>query len=84
MNEGARPTEVQAVKCCVACGTRFTGSDARFCPFDGEALVAASASADPLLGTVIGVVMSFVLMRFSVLNDIVNPLAIAANAIPKV
>ena len=35
-----------------------------------------------VVGTVIGVGMSFLLMRFTVLNDIVNPLAIAANAIP--
>jgi NitT/TauT family transport system permease protein len=42
----------------------------------GNALVGLVA------GTVVGVAMSFLLMRFSVLNDIVNPLAIAANAIP--
>jgi NitT/TauT family transport system permease protein len=35
-----------------------------------------------VVGAVIGVGMSFLLMRFSVLNEIVNPLAIAANAIP--
>lgn len=35
-----------------------------------------------LVGTLIGILMSFLLMRFRVLNDIVNPLAVAANAIP--
>jgi serine/threonine-protein kinase len=41
---------------CPSCGQHFT-SDARFCPFDGDALVGAPgyrADADPLIGTVIG------------------------------
>jgi NitT/TauT family transport system permease protein len=35
-----------------------------------------------LLGTLFGAVMSLVLSRFRVLNDIVTPLAIALNAVP--
>ena len=35
-----------------------------------------------LAGTVLGVAMSFVLMRFRVLDQIVTPLAVALNAIP--
>ena len=35
-----------------------------------------------LVGTALGVTMSFVLMRFRLLNDMVSPLAVALNAIP--
>src|SRR5262245_59393686 len=35
-----------------------------------------------VLGTILGVAMSFVLMRFRFLNDMVSPLAVALNAIP--
>ncbi len=35
-----------------------------------------------VLGTIFGVAMSFVLMRFRLLNDMITPLAIALNAIP--
>ena len=35
-----------------------------------------------LLGTILGIAMSFVLMRFSLLNDMITPLAIAVNATP--
>ncbi|MBA3604702.1 MAG: ABC transporter permease [Acidimicrobiia bacterium] len=35
-----------------------------------------------LLGTVLGVAMSFLLMRFRLLNDMLAPLAVALNAIP--
>jgi NitT/TauT family transport system permease protein len=35
-----------------------------------------------LVGAAIGVLMSFLLMRFQILNDVVSPLAIAVNAIP--
>jgi NitT/TauT family transport system permease protein len=35
-----------------------------------------------LAGTVLGVAVSFLLMRFRLLNDMLNPLAIALNAIP--
>lgn len=42
----------------------------------------ANAVVGLIIGTVAGVSMSFVLMRFRVLNDMVSPLAIAVNAIP--
>ncbi len=35
-----------------------------------------------VLGTVFGILVSFVLMRFRLLNDMITPLAIALNAIP--
>ena len=35
-----------------------------------------------LLGVVLGVAMSFVMMRFRVLDELVTPLAVAVNAIP--
>jgi NitT/TauT family transport system permease protein len=35
-----------------------------------------------LVGTILGVAMSFLLMRFKLLNDMVSPLAVALNAIP--
>jgi NitT/TauT family transport system permease protein len=35
-----------------------------------------------VLGTILGVAMSFLLMRFHLLNDMVSPLAVALNAIP--
>ena len=35
-----------------------------------------------LLGTGLGIAMSFLLMRFRLLNDMVSPLAVALNAIP--
>ena len=35
-----------------------------------------------LVGTTLGVAMSFLLMRFRLLNDMVSPLAVALNAIP--
>lgn len=43
---------------CATCGQRFTGGDARFCPYDGERLAAGVAGTeppapDPLLGAVI-------------------------------
>lgn len=41
-----------------------------------------NALAGLLVGTVFGIVVSFVLMRFRVLNDMTTPLAIALNAIP--
>lgn len=42
----------------------------------------ANALAGLLVGLLLGVAMSFLLMRFRALNDMVNPLAIAVNAIP--
>ena len=35
-----------------------------------------------LVGVVLGVAFSFLLMRFDVLNELANPLAVALNAIP--
>ncbi len=35
-----------------------------------------------IVGTAFGIAMSFVLMRFRLLNDMVSPLAVALNAIP--
>jgi NitT/TauT family transport system permease protein len=35
-----------------------------------------------LVGTALGIAMSFLLMRFRLLNDMVGPLAVALNAIP--
>lgn len=42
----------------------------------------ANALAGLLAGTALGVAMSFLLMRFRLLNDLVSPLAVAVNAIP--
>ncbi len=54
--EGAeRPTIEATVHRCPTCNQHFSG-DARFCPFDGDPLVVASAyraDADPLLGKLI-------------------------------
>jgi serine/threonine-protein kinase len=49
------PAPTTAAQCPV-CHHHFSGADARFCPFDGEPLVASSSwnpSANPLLGTLI-------------------------------
>ena len=35
-----------------------------------------------VFGVICGVALSFVLMRFNVLNELVTPLAVALNAIP--
>ena len=35
-----------------------------------------------VLGTLLGIVVAFLLMRFSILHDLINPLAIALNAVP--
>src|SRR3954468_22085263 len=56
---------------------------------DNFALIRAAAGVSGrnalvglLAGTVLGVAVSFVLMRFRLLNDMLSPLAIALNAIP--
>lgn len=41
-----------------------------------------NALAGLLIGMVLGVAMSFLLMRFRLLNDMISPLAVALNAIP--
>lgn len=35
-----------------------------------------------VLGTILGIAVAFLLMRFSVLHELINPLAIALNAVP--
>lgn len=42
----------------------------------------ANALVGLLVGTVFGVAVSFLLMRFRILNDMLTPLAIALNAVP--
>lgn len=42
----------------------------------------SNAFAGLAVGTVLGVVMSFLLMRFRLLNDMATPLSIALNAVP--
>ena len=46
------------------------------------AVSGANALVGLLLGTALGVAMSFLLMRFRLLNDMLSPLAVALNAIP--
>jgi NitT/TauT family transport system permease protein len=41
-----------------------------------------NALAGLIVGTILGVAVSFLLMRFRLLNDMLSPLAIALNAIP--
>jgi NitT/TauT family transport system permease protein len=49
---------------------------------DAAGVTGGNALAGLLIGTVVGVAMSFGLMRFRLLNDMVTPVAVAANAIP--
>ena len=39
-------------------------------------------SSASVLGVLLGIAVSFVLMRFSVLNELTTPLAVAINAVP--
>lgn len=50
--------------------------------WDATRVSGANALIGLLAGTVFGAVMSLVLSRFRILNDLVTPLAIALNAIP--
>jgi NitT/TauT family transport system permease protein len=50
--------------------------------FDAMVATGQNALVGLLFGIVAGVAMSFVLMRFSAMNELVTPLAIALNAIP--
>lgn len=50
--------------------------------WDAVRVTGANAFVGLVLGTVVGVAMSFALMRFRILNDLVTPLAVALNAIP--
>ncbi len=46
------------------------------------AVSGANALVGLLVGTILGILVSFLLMRFRLLNDMLTPLAIALNAIP--
>ncbi|NND74147.1 MAG: ABC transporter permease [Ilumatobacter sp.] len=50
--------------------------------WDAVRVTGTNALVGLLLGTVVGVALSFALMRFRVLNELVTPLAVALNAIP--
>ena len=50
--------------------------------WDATKVSGANALVGLLVGTVLGVAMAFLLMRFRLLNDMSTPLAIALNAIP--
>jgi NitT/TauT family transport system permease protein len=50
--------------------------------WDAVAVTGMNALVGLVLGVVAGVAMSFVLMRFRFLNELVTPLAVALNAIP--
>ncbi len=50
--------------------------------WEASAVSGRNALVGLVAGTVLGIAMSFVLMRFRLLNDMVTPLAIALNAIP--
>jgi NitT/TauT family transport system permease protein len=50
--------------------------------WDAAVVSGTNALVGLVLGVVLGVAMSFLLMRFNVLNDMIGPLAVALNAIP--
>jgi NitT/TauT family transport system permease protein len=50
--------------------------------WDAAAVSGRNALVGLIVGTVLGVAVSFLLMRFRLLNDMLSPLAIALNAIP--
>ncbi len=50
--------------------------------WDAAAVSGRNALVGLLVGTVLGVAVAFLLMRFRLLNDMLSPLAIALNAIP--
>ena len=49
---------------------------------DKTQLTGSNALVGLLLGTLFGVTMSFVMMRFRILDQIITPLAVALNAVP--
>ena len=49
---------------------------------EAAAVSGANALIGLVLGTALGIVVSFLLMRFRLLNDMLSPLAIGLNAIP--
>lgn len=50
--------------------------------WDATRVSGTNALVGLLLGTVLGVALSFVLARFRVLNEVITPLAVALNAVP--
>ncbi len=50
--------------------------------WDAMVVTGSNALVGLVFGVICGVALSFVLMRFNVLNELVTPLAIALNAIP--
>ena len=50
--------------------------------WDAMYVTGANAFVGLLVGVICGVALSFVLMRFNVINELVTPLAVALNAIP--
>lgn len=50
--------------------------------YDAMVVTGANAFVGLLFGLLCGVALSFVLMRFDVINELVTPLAVALNAIP--
>ena len=50
--------------------------------WDAAVVSGTNALVGLVLGVLLGVAMSFLLMRFNVLNDMIGPLAVALNAIP--
>lgn len=50
--------------------------------WDAVRVTGGNALVGLVLGTVVGVALSFALMRFRILNELVTPLAVALNAIP--
>jgi len=50
--------------------------------WDAMMVTGANALVGLVFGVICGVALSFVLMRFNVLNELVTPLAVALNAIP--
>jgi NitT/TauT family transport system permease protein len=50
--------------------------------WDAMVVTGANAMVGLVFGVICGVALSFVLMRFNVLNELVTPLAVALNAIP--
>ena len=50
--------------------------------WDAVVVSGANALVGLLVGTVLGVAMSFLLSRYLVLHEVVTPLAIALNAVP--
>lgn len=63
-----------------AIGSAFSGNVSNI--WEAVVVTGSNALVGLLLGIVLGVAMSFLLMRFRVLNELATPLAIALNAVP--